>query len=835
MVVVRESPRAKQSPDKNAAQWPPKSPFQALLSSPSGRKKWQDHRTRGGERTPSPSPLRRPMSSSKALQAVSMGSDDDDEDEDEETLRLKMEMIATKLKMKALRRKKLAGGDEGKEDSSRTSSRADSIRTSPRKSLHPSTSQPNLRRPAAEVEVPLSPAKDRIAEPVSPARKRLGLKAPAKAQDVSLKRARDGTQVNRADSVRSALSYEAPKPKSFSERLQASKQQTDEREAKFERIERTRSKGFGGNGTTVHDSRRENGTVGTSGASVERVAKRPSSARETQNSSRPSKDASISQSASTRSSQSTSRAKPTASALFQTAGKSQSRTARASADSDSDLSIAPPTAEDTPSSSYDPISEIHLTKRHIPHSVVAREMEGKELYDLPRLLKEVKSPHYDPPDCEEDFVVFAVLASKTSPYDQKPKHKTSDMDKPQEDAEAPRNKFMVLKLTDLKYEVDCFLFGTAFDQFWKLTPGTLLAILNPAILPPKTNQHSGRFSLKLGSSEDCVMELGIARDLGYCSSVKKDGQQCGEWIDKRAADICDFHLNLFVEKQRKGRMEVNTMWRGTGGDPKFRIKSQSREAGGFDKDIKRQKGITQSREYGTLYSVPTGMKNSAASLLDAEDMDALHNMTTEEASRKRIAAAQKERDLAKRLGEIGNSVGAEYMQAKTGATATSSSTSRSTRSRDIGAADARALFEKPKASELGLLDNKATATHLSPAKDRKHHFGIGAVGSSGRGAMGWGGAREYGLLQPKNTGRLGSPERGQTKLDTTTAKLVSAVRPPAVRARSTEDGSLSPTKKRARFMLDKKGIREPGRESGGQDLWRGPLADDEDEDGLDIV
>ncbi|KAK5128209.1 hypothetical protein LTR85_002876 [Meristemomyces frigidus] len=814
MVVVRESPRAKHSPDKNAAQWPPKSPFQALLSSPSGRKKWQDHRTRGEDRSPSPSPLRRPMSSSKALQAVSMGSDDEDE-EDEETLQLKMKAIQTQLKLKALQRKKrLAAGGGGQEDSSRTSSRADSILTSPRKPLRPSTSQPNLRKP--DIEVELSPARDRIAAPVSPARKRLGLNAPAKAQDVSLKRARDGTQANRSDSVHSALNFDAPKPKSFSERLQASKQQTEDREAKLDRIERSRSKGFGSNGTAVRDSRHRVETTGNSGTGGENVLKRPSSAREAQPSSRSTKELSISRSASTRSSTSTTRAKPKASGLIQTAGKPQGRAARASADSDSDLSVAPPPGEDTPSSSYDPISEIHLSKPYIPHSVVAREIEGKEIYDLPRLLKEVKSPHYDPPDCEEDFVVFAVLASKTSPYDQKQKHKTSDMDKPQEDSEAPRNKFMVLKLTDLKYEVDCFLFGTAFDQFWKLTPGTLLAILNPSILPPKTNQHSGRFSLKLGSSEDCVMELGIARDLGYCNSVKKDGQQCGEWVDKRSTDICEFHLNLFVEKQRKGRMEVNTMWRGTG-DTDPRIKSRSREAGGFDKEIKKQKGVTQSREYGTLYAVPTGMK-STASLLDAEDMNVLHNMTTEEASRKRIAAAQKERDLQKMLGEIGNSVGAEYMQAKTGATS-------STRSRDIGAADARALFEKPKASELGLLNNKATATHLSPAKDRKHHFGISAIGSSGRGAMGWGGAREYGLLQPKND-RLGSPEKGQTKLDAT---KLAPVRPPAVRARST-DGSLSP-KKRARFMLDKKGLREPGRESGGPDLLK--VLDDEDD--LDIV
>jgi minichromosome maintenance protein 10 len=216
---------------------------------------------------------------------------------------------------------------------------------------------------------------------------------------------------------------------------------------------------------------------------------------------------------------------------------------------DSDFNIATDNSQD--GSGYDPFSGIHLGKRHIAHTDVARAFEGSELYTLPRLLKEVKAPEYDPPDCEADFIVLGILASKSTPYNQKTTHRTNDEGKPQEDAAAPRNKFMVLKLVDLKWELDVFLFGTAFDQFWKLTPGTLLAIQNPAILPPKGNQHSGKFSLKLGSSEDRVMEIGVARDLSYCASKKADGQQCESWVDARSTEVCDYHLNLLIDKSRK--------------------------------------------------------------------------------------------------------------------------------------------------------------------------------------------------------------------------------------------------------------------------------------------
>jgi len=833
MVVVRESPRARLSPDKATTQWPPKSPFQALLSSPSGRKKWQDHQGRGEERSPSPSPRRKPLGSAKALRALldeageddGGGDEDEDEDEDVETLQLQMQMIQAKLKMKKLRKQGQRAGPstDEKENRGGPASRAATHPVSPRKATKPTISQ--AQQPRSNIEVPLSPTRDRSTAPqehLSPARKKLGIDVQAKAQNVSLKRARDGTQLKRSDSQRSAINLDASKPKSFSERLQASKQEAQNHEDKYERIERSRSKGFG---TLLTNTERSGADDGRSGFQEKTERQRPSSTRDTTSIRQPTTAAAVSRSASTRSSQANTQRKTTQPATFRTPADALAEkqwAGHSGRPSDAQAGNEPP------SSNYDPLSEVHLSKRHISHVDVARAMDGKEIYTIPRLFKEVVSPHYDPPDCEDDFVVFAVLASKSSPFAQKAAHRTSDEKKPQDDAEAPRNKFMVLKLTDLKYELDCFLFGTGFDQFWKLTPGTLLAILNPAIMPPKNNHHSGHFSLKLSSSEDCVMEIGMARDLGYCTSVKKDGEQCGSWIDKRHTEICEFHLNLFIDKQRKHRMEVNGMWRGTGDVDLNKAKSQSREAGGWDKQMKKKRGVTNHREYGTLYSVPTGRPGkSAASLLDAEDMDALHDMTKEEASRKRIAEAQRERDLRKRLGEMGSGLGAEYLKATD--TDPSSTSKSSTKFSADGATARSALFDKPKASDLGLLGNKASATHLSPAKDRKHHFGTAAISSSGRDAMGWGGARKPGLL-PETNRRL-SPERGQTKL--------SAVRPPAVRARSSrDDGSLSPTKKRARFALEK-GIREPGRESLGEDL--NSLATpaftgaDDDDDDLDIV
>ena len=812
--MVRESPRATQSPDKNSAQWPPKSPFQALLSSPSGRRKWQDQR----ERDVSPSPVKRSAGSEKAVETMSVASEEEegDEEEDEEMLRLKLQAIQAKLKLKKLQKAKKEDG--GRDDSARATSRAQSVQRSRMRASKVSATRPRSRE--KDVEVPLSPTKDRqpLKEHPSPARKRLGLSTVPKAQDVSLKRAREGTQLKRGDSLRRAENEAAAaKPLSFSERLNRSRAETEDQKAKQDWIEKVRAKGFNSNQALP--------SAGFQNPRTTPASNRPSSAHQVHTSTKLDCEAGIARSASTRSSRPERPSVPRANGLFTSRAEQPTNGIDIQASSD-DPDAPKPTTDDQDQTSpgYDSYSQIHLSKRQIPHVDVARAMDDKEVYTLPRLLKEVKAPHYDPPDCESDFVVLAVLASKSSPFDQKATHRTSDENKAQEDAEAPRNKFMVLNLCDLKWEVDCFLFGTAFDQFWKLTPGTLLAILNPSILPPKTNQHSGRFSLKLGSSEDCVMEIGAARDIGYCNAMKKDGQSCGAWIDKRKTEICEFHLNLEIDRNRKHRMEVNSMWRGsTDTEGRGGNKSRSRQQGGFDRDMKKDKKQgNYHREYGRLYSVAGGGGGkSAASLLDAEDMDALHNMSQEEASRKRIAEAQKERDLAKRLGEMGNGMGAEYLRVKTSnttSTMTSVRSSTASSGRDTGTP----YFEKPSISELGLLGKKAEDQHLSPAKDRKRHFGLGAISSSGPDAMGWGGARKPGLLQPKE--KPASPEKGQTKMD-------GPRRPGIVRGRS-EEGSLSP-KKRARFMLEK-GIREPGRESLGEELLKAG-SKDSDDDELDIV
>lgn len=247
MVTLRESPK-RNPPTTEGPQWPPRSPHEALLSSPSGRKKYQRmlDRARG---SPSPTPRKRPQPETSGDLAALQLPSDGDEEEDEEMLQLKLQAIEARMKLKRLQGKnKRAEAQESKSsESSRPRTATGSIKERPRptasSNLHPS------------VHVPASPVKDRRTRPEqkSPVRVVLGIDKGLRASDISLKRAASTTGTSsRCELVRKerhvstpALLEKTSKPKSFSERIAQSRVNEREIQEKEERIKKARSTGFG--------------------------------------------------------------------------------------------------------------------------------------------------------------------------------------------------------------------------------------------------------------------------------------------------------------------------------------------------------------------------------------------------------------------------------------------------------------------------------------------------------------------------------------------------------------------------------------------------------------
>ncbi|KAL0264135.1 hypothetical protein SLS55_000080 [Diplodia seriata] len=821
-----------------------------------------------------------PRTGSRASQLLSdgiEGADDEEEDDDEETLQLKLQAIEARIRLKKLQAAKAKQADTEAEDGER---RDIFSPRPPRSVAPPGQSQTTGRtRAQSDVQVPLSPVKNHR-PPTSPARVKLGIDKGLRAQDVSLKRAtlaQDASNTSsrlgskaRSDrpssfsgpSGAAAQSAAIERPKSFSERLAETRLKDNEKLAKDERIQKARSRGFGLGAAERTDSSQGDRTPSqlsnASGSHSFEKPARPSFLHRKQSSS-----ANNPFESSANTSRPTSRHR----SVSQT-----SATTDLIPRKNSSFSGLP---ESTPGegASFEPFSGIHLSKRLLSHNIVARALDQKELYPLPRLLATVKGPDYDPPDHEADFVVLGVIASKSTPRDLKNQPRAASTADPDDDDGPNKSKFMVLHLTDFKWEIDLFLFGTAFTSFWKLTPGTLIAILNPGIFPPR-DKRTGQFSLKIGSSEDTILEIGNARDLGFCKSVKKDGKECGSWIDKRKTEFCEYHVYLQVERSKRGRMEVNTMT-GFG-------KGLSGKNGAAPAETNKQ---YDSYLHETMYVMPKHMNGrSAAARLDHDEDAMSRGMSREELHRKRLAEKERERELADKLSRIGGKAGSEYMRAKaTGGSRPGTSSSSSTTAADgsskhgssrqpgavsVGAYDTpfNRTHDGPEpvdAASLGLLGKRAADVSLNPVKRKRTTTLAGgsqpttaAAASSSSSSysttarhtaqpMGWGGAnkREL-LLSPSKKKLVGNSNSNSTRrIDDMLLRRDNRDGDQQQQQQQSPRGVLhlpersrsregSP-KKKARLMIEGKGIREPGRESMGSVAVAVAVSSDDDD--LEII
>ncbi|KAH7151844.1 hypothetical protein B0J13DRAFT_250053 [Dactylonectria estremocensis] len=769
----------------NEPQWPPRSPHEALVSTPGGR---QRYRQMLDQTPPSPSPSRKTRNLPSVNLLAEMDQDDDDDDEDEETLQLKLQEIQARLKLKKLQSaKSRKAAEDGVDKLDATTSElaiSGNARSRSARGIAPGESDEQRAPLKPQVEVPASPVRklQPSLPPTSPSRVLLGIDKGLRARDISLKRApsyRDsqvgGDAIQPSGYLRRSrttsnvtTSSEASRLLSFNERLAAVRTEDSSRAERQKKIQGLRSNAFG------IDQEEMDGYKKNAVDIPDEPLRPPVYSRE----------------------EIMSQAKP---ARPTSGGLQRSNTVpsiRSISDTNSSTTINNETSEQVPqdiseqeATAFEPYSSFHLSKRILPHRVLARHVSGKKAFNIKDLLKVVKSPDYALPDIEQDIVIFAILAKKSEPRAHKP---TKNGGK-----EEDRGKYMVMTLVDLEYELDLFLFNTGFTRFWKLTEGTVVAILNPNIMrPPPGREDTGRFSLVINSDEDTIVEIGKARDLGFCQSVKKDGDACGSWVNVKRTHYCEFHSNEAVRKQRGSRMEVN----GGGFGSK---QSQSRQGSSGNKqpqDNQSGKAKNYDWESRTQWFVSRSM--SAADLIDGKDRGASDRKDRAEFLKRDLEAKERERDMMNKLGKIGNAAGKEYMR-YAGSRAANGHGSGVSSSQASSSQASPNENRKPDAKSLGLL-TKGSNIHLSPVKRKRPESSqAGSLASSGRSALGWGSSLKEKLSKMKEGEKLRKEE-------------------------------LPPLRKKTRFVTDK-GIREAGRESLGADLMERRVTLDDDDDELVIV
>ncbi|OBT79204.1 hypothetical protein VF21_01765 [Pseudogymnoascus sp. 05NY08] len=785
-------------PTADIPHWPPRSPMDALKSNPGGRERLR----RLAERTsPSPSPSKRDRQtpsrnrqySAAALATADADLNDDDEDEDEETLQLKLQEIQARLKLKKLQKAKAGGGDAIAAAIPRSGT-VPNLRANSTAAIHGRSNISGLReerqeraRSQASIHVPVSPVRKLQApEPTtSPSRVLLGIDKGLRGCDVSLKRPppslrkptdalmenvkRAGGYLQRSKSPMANQDPFAPVPStsqsqsrratSFSERMAKVRDQETTQKETDARMKRLRSRAFDIDARQMEDFK---------SAAVPLPEVRPEVpefSRDQVLGLQGPGGGTLHKSKSTSYLNSTSRnvSGSTASTLAQSTDSQPSSQLGPKSSASSIQSL--PSGSQTDPVEFESFSSLHLSKRIIPHKILSRTLAGKKIFTLPDLLRDVKAPDFRLPDIEEDIVVLAVLASKSDP-------------KPQKNGATKGQKFMIQCLCDLKWEVDLFLFDTGFQKYWKLTTGTVVAILNPTIMKP-VKTDTGRFSLVINSSDDTILEIGTARDLGYCKSIKKDGNACSTWVDKRRTEYCEYHVNETLKRTKASRMEVSTM----DFDSKAGKRGNRRNNEIYNHAERRSELLKKNQ--GVAYDLGT----QSTMYVHRGDVrfegEAGEKRQKAQRMRQRLAEKEKERNLQQQLANLGGGLGAEYMRVGSGS-----------QQRQESEADLWQPETRPDAKQLGLLGGKASDMSLGPAKRKR--TGTDSTSSSAP-AMGWGGHLT------KELGRMKDGER------------------------------LQPVKKKTRFVTAK-GIREAGRESFGGDAAKVLFDDnDDDDDDLEII
>ncbi|KAH0542707.1 hypothetical protein FGG08_002942 [Glutinoglossum americanum] len=853
--------------------WPPKSPHDVLLSTPSGRNRL---RQLEGRLSPSPSPLKRTKSTpsfrARARQLLQVGDGiqfEDDEEEDEETLQLQLQAIEARLKLKRLRQAKAKGTTPSSDiendgrGSSRLSSRAGSVAARASSALEArrgaSETAKGLQRTRSQskVQVPLSPPRQarKVEEPRSPGRVLLGIDKGLRGRDVSLRRApnlRRGNDENHQSRnspvvgglgparTSSLLTKIEERPKSFNERMAETRVEDRRQKEREQKILRSRSKGFGIDEKELEQYKNAAAAKQESMPPLTTAEQREFGREEVLRAAGAAKAGVLRGGKTVSSLQAgmriASNDTTTSTSATSTLHSKASSHARSSS---STYPLQPPPAlsDDEPASSstnsqqdhtqFDPFSSFHLSKRILPHGFLTRQLTGKHIYLIPDLLKAVKSPSYDPPDIEGDWVVFGIIGSKSTPLDHKGDGRKTALSTG-DGSSKQRGKFMAVTLTDLKWELTLYLFDSAFERFWKLAPGSVIALLNPNIMPPRPGRtDTGCFSLMLNSSDDTLLEIGVARDLTWCKAMQKDGKQCFRWVDKRHTEFCDFHVDARLKKVKAGRMEVNTITApfAPGGSTKSRFfggaagrgRGAPATTGPNPKENGlRSEGAMHNRVTGTYFVTPSVTNRSTAALIDDNDVDpdAFHRGTSrQERLRRRIVERDREREIARKLGESGGGMGSEYLRART---ADGKTPGVSTANGDPKTAIERGV--------QSLTGGRAVEIRLSPIKRKRGASQASGSGPTASSGVGWSFKNVGSMLRKEAVAAVAVPPSGGTQ----------------------GDKIKEPVRKKTRFVTEK-GIREAGRESFGgaaavtEDEVMGDAGGEEggdgndDDDDLDIV
>ncbi|ETW02351.1 hypothetical protein H310_05886 [Aphanomyces invadans] len=178
-------------------------------------------------------------------------------------------------------------------------------------------------------------------------------------------------------------------------------------------------------------------------------------------------------------------------------------------------------------------SGLRIKSRLVPAEVMREQMDGRQMIQLAKL---ETSRRQDLENTQVDWVTIGVMTR-------------ANLSKAASGA-----PFVVWTLSDLETSMaSLFLYDDAYNNHWREAEGSIVAVINPAVLPAN---EAGKFALSIRSGLN-VVKLGTSMDFGICKSLTAGGRQCKIPINVTMGDYCVVHVAAKFKAAGKGRQELN--------------------------------------------------------------------------------------------------------------------------------------------------------------------------------------------------------------------------------------------------------------------------------------
>lgn len=198
-------------------------------------------------------------------------------------------------------------------------------------------------------------------------------------------------------------------------------------------------------------------------------------------------------------------------------------------------------------------SGIRIMNPLVTADIMRSRMDGRKMVRMSSINLHVRCG-----EIEGDWVTIGVLVSKGEP-------RTSQKG----------SQYAIWKLSDLQ---DCtktvalFLFNNAQKNLWKHSVGTVIGLLNPAIMKDRQgDKNTDILTLSIYDSNKAMI-MGSSKDLGWCKGRTKTNGFCKYFVNKSSCEFCIYHIQREYQKSSSKRADLQSSFNRV--DPKRRLQEK---------------------------------------------------------------------------------------------------------------------------------------------------------------------------------------------------------------------------------------------------------------------